>query len=123
MKHVFRILIFSLILSFISCNPTPPTPVEVAQKFADAVAEGNVYEAKKYCTFATATKLDLYYTINGVRKNPNFRIHVIREENNLEDVYVYYRHYSDGNSAEGTGEKKLRLVLEDEDWKVDLCNK
>ncbi len=111
MKKFFAFAVLALLM--VSCN----TPSSVTEKFAKAVAQGKVDEAKKYCTENTGKMLDFSASWGGMQVQPNYKIHILRDSVVENIAYVFY------TENESPREHKMTLYKIDGEWKVNMDHK
>lgn len=109
MKKFFVLAIVALL--FASCSNTP---TKVAQKFSEAVAKGQVDEAKKYCTEGTGKLLDFSASMGGMKVEPNYKMTVLRDSVVENVAYVFY------TENDSDRERKMTLYKIDGEWKVNM---
>ncbi len=112
MKKLFVLAIVALL--FASCGNAPS---DVAEKFSTAVAQGKVDEAKKYCTEGTGKLLDLTASFGGMKVEPNYKMHVLRDSVVDNVAYVFY------TENDSDKECKMTLYKIDGEWKVNMDHK
>lgn len=86
-------------------------PDMVAKKFTEALASGNIEEAKKYATEPTCTALDLASTFK--KPNPNYKFILLKDSLVDDTAYVFYKN-------EYGNESVLTLYFVNGEWKVSL---
>lgn len=114
MRKYLNLLIVSLLFCLTACTQSP---MNVAEDFAMAVANGKVEEAKKYCTENTAKMLDMSSSMGAIDVDPNYKINCLRDSIVDNTAYVFYTE-NDGNRV-----RKMTLYKIDGEWKVNMKGK
>ena len=104
--------LFSMLL--VSCTDSPS---RVAKKFSQAVATGQVEEAKKYCTESTGKMLDVSAAWGGLQENPNYKMNILRDSIVDNLAYGFYTE-NDSNK-----EQVMKLNKINGEWKVSMSGK
>ena len=112
----FVILALSALLSMmlVSCTESPS---RVAKKFSQAVATGQVDEAKKYCTESTGKMLDMSAALGGMKDNPNYKMNILRDSSVDNVAYVFF------TENDSDREQVMKLNKVNGEWKVSMSGK
>ena len=113
-KFVILTLLVLLSTLLSSCTDSPS---EVAKKFSQAVATGQVEEAKKYCTESTAKMLDMSAALGGMTENPNYKMNILRDSIVDNLAYVFF------TENDSDMEQVMKLNKIDGEWKVSMSGK
>lgn len=117
MKLFLKKSLFALscVLLLSSCAESPKS---VTENFLTTLANGQVEEAKSYCTESTAKFLDMASSLGGIKPQPNFKVECTRDSIVDNVAYVFYHEFKDGVAKEK--EEKLVLYNIDGEWKVNM---
>lgn len=113
-KFVILTLLALLSTLLSSCTDSPS---KVAMKFSQAVATGQVEEAKKYCTESTAKMLDMSAALGGMTENPNYKMNILRDSIVDNLAYVFF------TENDSDREQVMKLNKIDGEWKVSMSGK
>jgi len=113
-KYVILALSALLSMMLVSCTESPS---RVAKKFSQAVATGQVEEAKKYCTESTAKMLDMSAALGGMTENPNYKMNILRDSIVDNLAYVFF------TENDSDMEQVMKLNKIDGEWKVSMSGK
>jgi hypothetical protein len=112
MKKLFILALLSALL--VSCKDSPS---KVAKKFSQAVATGQVEEAKKYCTESTGKILDMSAAWGGLKENPNYKMNILRDSIVDNLAFVFY------TEDDSDKEQVMKLNKINGEWKVSMSGK
>jgi len=107
MKKAFLIII--TIGLFIACSSQ--SPKDVARNYAENIAKGDIWEAKKYVTEQTEELLLSMVKTTIIEVNPDFKFNFVKDSIAGDKAWVTY---TDQNGIEGT----IPLIKTNGKWKV-----
>lgn len=108
MKKLFPLSL--LIGLFYACSSSPK---EIAKSYAENIANGDIWEAKKLVTESTGELLDMVVKTEAIEIQPDFEFKFIKDSIVENKAWVTY---ADQNGTEGT----IGLIKIKGEWKVHI---
>lgn len=106
-----KILILTTLIGlFTACSPEPK---HIAKSYAENIAKGDIWEAKKLVTESTGELLDLIVKTEAIEIKPDFEFKFIRDSVIENKAWVTF---ADQNNTEGT----IELIKIKGEWKVHI---
>lgn len=108
-----KILFISLVaVMFAACSAAPE---DVAGKFAESIAKGDIDEAKKYTTLQTGALLDMAKGLKADKLPtfPDYKFEVLKDSIVKDTAWVTYK-------TPLGDEGLINLIKEEGEWKVTV---